>query len=370
MYAEIDLGALQHNYRYAKSLGSGKTLAVVKANAYGHGLERVARSLAGGDGFAVATVEEAVSLRDVGLRNRLLVLQGVFDREDLREAVRCRLDLLIHSDYQLDLLRSAPASQPFSVWLKIDTGMGRLGFDCDDAPRIYAALSELPSVRECIITTHLACADEIDSPHNTLQLQRFDRAVRAVRAFAGQNGRRSLPLAQSIANSAALIGLPDARRQWNRAGVMLYGVNPRAGTWQDRKLKNVMTLRSRLIAVRSVRAGETVGYGCDYRFFHDGRFGIVACGYGDGYPRHAPSGTPVLVCGRRTQLVGRVSMDMLAVDLSAIPEATVGTEVELWGGSVPVAEVAANAGTIPYELLGGLTARVPRIYRSSISERE
>ncbi|MCX2779833.1 alanine racemase [Microbulbifer thermotolerans] len=357
--AEIDLEALAHNYRYAKSLSHGRTLAVIKADAYGHGLLRVAQCLCGGDGFAVATIEEAVALREAGLRNRILVLEGVFDREGMCEAAWRRLDLVVHSGYQLELLKALPETRPLSIWLKVDTGMGRLGFDGADAPGIYADLAALSAVRECVLITHLACADEADSPHNHLQLQRFDATARAIET---QRTVRSLPFAQSIANSAALIGLPDARRQWDRAGVMLYGINPHMGSGQDHNLKSAMTLRSRLIAVRSARAGESVGYGCDYRFYHDGRFGIVACGYGDGYPRHAPSGTPVLVCGRRAQLIGRVSMDMLAVDLSAIPEARVGTEVELWGGALPVAEIAASAGSIAYELLTGVTQRVPRVY--------
>ncbi|WP_193164799.1 alanine racemase [Microbulbifer hainanensis] len=352
LQARIDLSAIAENYRYAQSLGSGKTVAVIKANAYGHGLVTVGEALAGADALAVATIEEALALRRAGIATRLLVLEGVFDPAAQAEAAAQQLDLVVHSDYQLDLLRQLSGVHRLVVWMKIDTGMGRLGFRCEEARCVRDALQKLPVVADVILMTHMACADEPEHGHNAVQLQRFDSA--AVASGIGQH---------SIANSAALMGLPQARREWNRAGIMLYGVNPLQGGDYQQPLSCTLSLESRVIAAREVAAGESIGYGGDFIYPHSGRYGVVACGYGDGYPRHAPSGTPVLVNGRRTRLVGRISMDMLAVDLSHLPDADVGSSVTLWGEGLPVGEVAEHAGTIAYELLTGLTERVPRIYR-------
>lgn len=351
LQARVNLGAIARNYRYARSLGSGNTVAVIKANAYGHGLGAVAAALGGADALAVATIEEALVLRRRGMASRLLVLEGVFDQGAQDEAAVHRLDLVVHSDYQLELLRRAPLLHRFSVWVKIDTGMGRLGFHHGDVLRVISALRRLPVVDEVILMTHMACADEPEHRHNARQLLRFDSAAAA-----------SGVLQHSVANSAALMSSVGARRHWNRAGIMLYGVNPVRGGDFQRPLCCTLSLESQLIAIRDVEAGERIGYGGDFIYRGRGRYGVVACGYGDGYPRHAPTGTPVLVDGRRTQLVGRVSMDMLAVDLSELPGAGVGSRVTLWGEDLPVAEVAARAGTIAYELLTGLAERVPRVY--------
>lgn len=352
LQARVNLDAIRHNYRFASSLTAGRTVAVIKANAYGHGLPVVGEALAGADALGVATIEEALALRDTGVRGRLLVLEGVFDRDALREAIVQRLDIVIHSGYQLEMLAQEPDAAGLSLWLKIDTGMGRLGFSWREARVVYDRLRSLAPDSEITLMTHMACADEPQHEFNRIQLERFDASL------SGE----SLP--HSIANSAALLALPAARRDWSRAGIMLWGVNPRLDGVAHPQLRSSMEFESRLIAERRVEAGESVGYGCDYHFPGEGRFGIVACGYGDGYPRHAPTGTPVLVGGRRTRLVGRVSMDMLAVDLTALPDARVGTPVTLWGSALPVAEVATHAGTIAYELLTGLTGRVPRIYEN------
>ncbi|WP_237065379.1 alanine racemase [Microbulbifer guangxiensis] len=348
--ARVNLDAIRRNYAFARSLGRGHAVAIIKANAYGHGLAVVGEALAGADALGVATIEEALVLRRAGINGRLLVLEGTFDRAALREAVVQRLDIVIHSGYQLEMLAQVPGATRLRLWLKIDTGMGRLGFPWQETEAIVRRLRTLAPAAEITLMTHMACADEPDHDFNSIQLQRFDTA------FAGE------PLPASIANSAALLALPGARREWNRAGIMLWGVNPRLDGIRHPELRCTMELESALIAVRRIGAGETVGYGCDYHFPAAGRFGIVACGYGDGYPRHAPSGTPILVGGHRTRLVGRVSMDMLAVDLTHLPDAGIGTPVTLWGAALPVAEVAAHAGTIAYELLTGLTERVPRIY--------
>lgn len=352
LQARVNLDAIRHNYQFARSLGDGRTVAIIKANAYGHGLAVVGEALAGADALGVATIEEALVLRRTGVQGRLLVLEGVFDRAALREAISQRLDIVIHSPYQLDMLAQEPEGGHLALWLKIDTGMGRLGFSWPEAAAIYRRLRAVAPQAEITLMTHLACADEPQRECNEVQLQRFDSAL------AGE------ALAASIANSAALLALPGARRDWNRAGIMLWGVNPRLDGIRHPELRSSMEFESRLIAERQIGAGESVGYGCDYHFPGPGRFGIVACGYGDGYPRHAPSGTPVMVGGRKTQLVGRVSMDMLAVDLTHLPEAKIGAPVTLWGSALPVADVAAHAGTIAYELLTGLTERVPRIYEN------
>ncbi|GAA5524430.1 alanine racemase, catabolic [Microbulbifer aestuariivivens] len=362
--ARVNLDAIRHNYDFARALSApdGRTVAVIKANGYGHGLTRVAAALKGADALAVATIEEALALRDAGVGNRLLVLEGVFDQMALREAIRQRLDIVIHSDYQLEMLALEPGATALALWLKIDTGMGRLGFSWREAAAVYQRLRALAPDSEITLMTHMACADEPEREFNRIQLQRFDEASDTALGTTQEVTGQRLP--HSITNSAALLAIPQARRQWNRAGIMLWGVNPRLDGVEHPELKSTMEFESRLIAERSVEKGESVGYGCSYHFQKAGRFGIVACGYGDGYPRHAPTGTPVLVGGQRTRLVGRVSMDMLAVDLSDIPHAKVGTPVTLWGAQLPVAEVAASAGTIAYELLTGLTERVPRVYEN------
>ncbi|AQQ67258.1 alanine racemase [Microbulbifer agarilyticus] len=373
LQAIVNLGSILSNYQQAKTLVGGSVAAVVKANGYGHGLTTVATYLAPHvDALAVATLEEAVEIRAENVSTRLLVLEGVFDAEALDTAIQLNLDLVVHSEYQVELLEryhQSAVNTALNIWLKIDTGMGRLGFHPDKAAERYKQLHSLSIVESVILTSHFACADEPEREENVFQLAAFDAAVRSVQRAHDElfeSRSETTPLPQSIANSAAIIALPAAHRHWNRAGIMLYGSDPvnRAvdGSVGKQSLACSMTLQSRLIAVRSAAKGESIGYGADFRFSEDGRYGIVACGYGDGYPRHAGTGTPVMVDGVRTRLIGRVSMDMLAVDLSCVPQAVVGAEVELWGPQLSVAEVAECAGTIPYELFTGLTQRVPRVY--------
>nr|WP_010133153.1 alanine racemase [Microbulbifer agarilyticus] len=373
LQAIVKLDAIVSNYRQAKTLAGGAVVAVIKANGYGHGLVNVGLHLSPHvDALAVATLEEAIELRTANVPGRLLVLEGVFDAEALATANRLDLDLVVHSDYQVALLQEYQPNagdSTLNLWLKIDTGMGRLGFSPDRAAQQYKELFSLDMVKSVILTSHFACADEPDREENAQQLASFDRAVNAVekllKDLPGAEGE-AFALQQSIANSAAILALPAAHRHWNRAGIMLYGSDPVVRgvdrPAETQSLACSMTLQSRLIAVRSVHKGESIGYGADFHFEEDGRYGIVACGYGDGYPRHAGTGTPVMVGGVRTRLIGRVSMDMLAVDLSKVPHAEVGTEVELWGNEISISEVADCAGTIPYELFTGLTQRVPRVY--------
>lgn len=349
--ARIDLSALQDNISLVKQAApNSRIMAVVKANAYGHGILPVARALQGADAFAVASVEEALTLREAGIRKAIVLLEGVFNEDELRLADQHRLQCVVHNEAQIDWLeRSRPVNQ-YRVWLKVDTGMHRLGFDPKQAPAQYRRLAGLPCVEASPgWMSHLACADEPDRPETGRQAALFRSLVEA------QPGPRSL------ANSAGLLTRADTHHDWVRPGIMLYGASPMAhGVACPVALKPVMTLSSELIAVHRRRAGDAVGYGGSFVCDRDRRIGIVAIGYGDGYPRHAPTGTPVLVNGKRCSLLGRVSMDMISIDLTDQPAAQTGDPVVLWGEGLPLDEVAQRAGTIGYELLCGVTTRVVR----------
>jgi len=346
--ALIDHAALRHNLAQVRAAAPGRRVwAVLKADAYGHGLPQVAETLAQADGFAVARVEEALRLREGGVHRPLLVLGGFFDRDQLKVASRHRLDVVLHQHYQLALLESTPLERPVRTWLKVDTGMHRLGFHLDEAGAAARRLAACPGCAgaPCWMT-HLADADDL-ADRLTSQQTRLMRSV----ADPGAE--------LSIANSAGVLGWPETHAHWVRPGIMLYGVSPFLNeVGSQRGLLPVMTLEARLIARRTLRRGERVGYGGTYVCPQDMPGGVVAIGYGDGYPRHAPSGTPVLVNGSRVPLVGRVSMDLVIVDLRSRPDARVGDSVVLWGRGLPVEEVAAMAGTIGYELLTGVTRRV------------
>jgi alanine racemase len=323
-------------------------MAVVKANAYGHGLVPTALSLPEADAFAVARLGEAIALREAGVMQPIVLLEGVFDAAQLAIAARMAFDLVVHHPEQLALLEQQ-AARDFVVWLKIDTGMNRLGFRIEDAPAALARLRALhPALREIRLLTHLACADERDSPATERQLDSFA-------PFARHEG-----LVCSIANSAALLSLPAARAQWVRPGLALYGASPFAD--QDAAslgLLPAMSLETTVIATRLVRAGETVGYGGAWRAGRDSRIAILAGGYGDGLPRCLAPRTPVLIGETRAPLVGRVSMDMIAVDVTGHGDIAVGESARLWGPGLPVEEIARGAGTIPYELLCAVSQRVP-----------
>ena len=345
--AHIDPSALENNLRVARRTApSARIMAVIKADGYGHGLARVAEALSAAEGFALLDLRDAVQLREAGFRQAILLLEGAFDAADMVSIARYDLACVIHSAWQLPLLDACPERGKLDVWLKVNTGMNRLGFVPQQAAHAMEQLHRHRAVRSITLMTHFANADEARGIAEPLAL--FNNFAAPYR------------VARSLANSAALLRHPETHGDWVRPGMMLYGASPFAETGaQQLGLKPAMTLRSRIIAVQELRAGDEIGYGALFRAKHAMRIGIVACGYADGYPRHAPNGTPLLVDGQRTQTLGRVSMDMLYADLSGLPQADVGSAVALWGEGLPVEEVARAAGTVSYELMCALTARVP-----------
>jgi alanine racemase len=324
-------------------------MAVVKANAYGHGLEAVARALQSADAFAVARVDEGLRLRAAGIETRTVLLEGVFDGEQLAAAAAAGFELVVHCDEQVELLRSAPPGAVFKVWLKLDTGMNRLGFKGPDFHAAHSVLSALAAVQSPVnLFTHLSSADDPELPTTGEQLLRFSAATTSV---AGE---------RSIANSAGMLKFAEAQADWVRPGLLLYGASPFLGSiGADYGLQPAMTFNSRVIAVKDLEIGERVGYGGAWTAQRRTRLGIAAVGYGDGYPRNLASGSPVLVNGERVPLAGRVSMDMIGIDVTAMSRAPrIGDPVTLWGKGLPVEEIAAWADTIPYELLCGISQRV------------
>lgn len=347
--ATIHLDALRHNlYRIRELAPGSQIMAVVKADGYGHGLERAALALEGADAFGVAAIADAERLRAAGLSQRIVLLSGFDEPSDLAQLRRLKLDSVVHHEEQLRMLEADNDARPLRLWLKLDTGMHRLGFPAERAAAVYRRLRALPQVdAELSLMSHLARSDEFAEATTREQIDCF------VRATAGLPGPRSL------ANSAAVLGWRDAHADWVRPGGALYGLSVVDGSSAASfGLKPAMSLTTRLIAVNEVAAGESIGYGGAFVAPETMPVGIAAIGYGDGYPRHAPSGTPVLVGGRRSCTVGRVSMDLLAIDLRGLPNARVGDPVLLWGPGLPVEEVAAAAGTISYELTCGITRRV------------
>jgi alanine racemase len=345
--ATISAAALAHNFLVAKAYAGGAKLwAVLKANAYGHGLERAARALEAADGYAVLDFQEAARLRVAGVDKPILMLEGFFKPLDLPLLAKYRLTPVIHNAEQVEMLRLAELAGEIDVYLKVNSGMNRLGFMVDNLRPAYNALRLHPQVKSVTLMTHFADADGAGIK---AQLDWFDELTRPF-----EPGQRSL------ANSAALIRFPEARGDWVRPGIILYGCSPFADKSAEALgLKPAMTLASEIIATQHLQSGERVGYGFAYEAAGEMTIGVVACGYADGYPRHAPSGTPVLVNGKRTRTVGRVSMDMITVDITDIPEAYIGTPVTLWGEGLSADEVAAAAGTVSYELLCALAPRVP-----------
>jgi alanine racemase len=345
----VDSAALRHNLARVRALAPGsRVLAVIKANAYGHGLVPVACALAASDAFAVARLEEGLLLRDAGFGQRVLLLEGVRTPEQLAQAVQHELELMVHSFEQLALLEGRAGSAPLRAWLKLDTGMNRLGFRPEEFGAAYARLRAIRGVEQPPpLVTHLANADDRNDPMTATQLRCFQSVT------AGCPGERS------IANSAGILAWPDARSEWARPGLMLYGVAPFHGeSGADFGLRPVMSFETEVIALKSVLPGESVGYCAIWRAGRASRIAVAAAGYGDGYPRATAAGAPVLIGGRRAPLVGRVSMDMLAVDVTDLPAVRPGDRVTLWGDGLPVEEVARHAGAIPYELTCGVSQRV------------
>lgn len=354
--ARIDTAALRHNLGTMRAYAPrAKVMAVIKANAYGHGLVSTALALADADALAVARIEEGVALRNAGVRAPIVLLEGVFDSEQLAESAHHRFELVVHDPVQLELLERHRGAERFVVWVKLDTGMNRLGFTPAGFTKALARLRALavPAL-ELRVMTHMARADERGEPMTREQLARFHTAL----AESKLDGAHR-PVT-SIGNSAAILAWPQAHGDWIRPGLALYGVSPFASETADAHgLRPVMTLETTVLTVRAVQRGETVGYAGAWRAERDSAIAILAAGYGDGLPRSLGNGTPVLVGGARRPLVGRVSMDMIAVDVTDAPEVHAGQHAVVWGAGLPVEEVARHAGTIPYELLCGVSQRVP-----------
>lgn len=344
--ATIDLGALAHNLAQVRARAPrSRIVAVVKANGYGHGAARLLAALATAEMLGVACAEEALALRDAGALQPILLMEGVFDAAELAACAAERLEVAVHHAEQVRMLECARPTRPLVVWLKIDTGMHRLGVRPAEARALHDRLSACRSVAGIRLMTHFASADLPDPAPTEAQLARF--------------AALDLPGERSLANSACVLAWPEAHADWVRPGIMLYGVSPLHGaSGAAHGLRPVMTLATRLIALRDIPAGEPVGYAGAWTAARPTRVGTAAIGYGDGYPRHAPSGTPVLVNGREAPLIGRVSMDMITIDLTDHPAAAVGDPVVLWGDGLPAERIAEAAGTIAYELLCGVTARV------------
>ena len=353
--ARIDPGALAHNLAAVRARArASRVLAVVKADAYGHGAVRAARALSEADGLAVARAEEALALRRAGVEGTILVLGGFRDAESLERLARERIDAVAHAPEQVAIVRARSGGPPVRLWVKVDTGMHRLGFSPSEFPEAWRALAALPGAAKPLhAMSHFAGADEPGGAAATArQAARFDDALAALGGAAPPS---------SLANSAAVLTAPDTHRDWVRPGLMLYGASPLAGGRAgDHGLRPAMTLTAPLVAVKTIERGAPVGYGGVWTAPETMPLGVAAIGYADGYPRHAPSGAPVLVNGRRAALAGRVSMDLVAIDLRGCPDARPGDRVTLWGEGLPVEEVAEAAGTIPYELLARLGPRVER----------
>ena len=351
--ALIDLDALRHNYRLARATAA-HAMAIVKADAYGHGAIECARALeAEAEAFGVAAIEEALALREAGITRPILLLEGFFEAEELALIERHELWCVVATQWQLAALEKHTPAKPLRIWLKMDSGMHRLGLAPHEYADAWRRLQRLPWVRDVVAMTHFANADDVADARTREQLAAFDAACTGLDIGA-----------RSLANSAGLLAWPDARRDWVRPGLMLYGASPFCAPHPSADaLRPVMHLRSRIIAVNELAAGEPVGYGGTFVTPRPMRVGVVALGYADGYPQHAPEGTPVAIDGQPSRIVGRVSMDMLTVDLTALPAANVGSEVEFWGNQVPIAEVARHCRSSAYTLLSGLK-RVERSYVS------
>ena len=347
--AEINLAALKHNLQVAQqAVPNSRQMAIIKANGYGHGIVEVARALRNTDAFGVATLDEAINLREGGIYHPIVLLEGFTRATELPLIHAYDLECVIHHKSQVSILEKTN-DKPVKIWLKIDTGMHRLGFEVSEAQKTYERLSDCASVIKPIrLMTHLANADDRNDQNTEEQCESFTSAIKSLGNVE-----------TSIANSAGILGWPISHTNWVRPGIMLYGVSPFTDSLgEQHKLKPVMTLQSELIGIKQLKKGDRVGYGGTYTCDADMTVGVVAIGYGDGYPRHARTGTPVLVNDTTVQLVGRVSMDMVTVDLSKCPSAKIGDAVTLWGEGLPVETIASNANTIGYELLCGVTQRV------------
>jgi alanine racemase len=347
-YLKIDLSALHHNFKQIQAIApKQRIIAMVKANAYGHGIVQISHGLPKADAFGVASLDEGIKLREAGIDKPIILMEGVFSIEELQEAAQYNFTLVVHHLGHIEMLENSLVNKGFDVWLKIDTGMHRLGIAPQDVVTLYARLQKISRVNQPIgLMTHMACADDIRATMTTEQIDCFNTTT----AHLGGP--------YSLANSASILAWPSSHGDWVRPGLILYGASPFMGeTGLSRGLKPVMTLWSRLISITSIKQGDRVGYGGDWQAPKDTLIGVVGVGYGDGYPQKARNGTPLLVNGVRCPLVGRVSMDMLTVDLTNQPHAKIGDPVILWGMGLPVEEISLFANSTPYEILTRMTPR-------------
>ncbi len=352
VWARVDFNALHSNLQLVRTLAPGSAImAVVKANAYGHGAVGVARSIRSlVDGYAVAGIDEAEELASAGIEKQIFLLSGFHERPEIDQIGERGFIPVIHSWEQIQQIDTASVSSQHTVWVKFDSGMHRIGFPPEQVNGVLDRLGSCAHVKCAGLMSHLACADDRKSAYNDLQIELFDRTT------------APFDYSRSLANSAGVCAWPRSHHDWVRPGILMYGCTPLLDeTENDIGLRPVMSLCSKIIAVHRLKRGDRIGYGGDWCCPEDMRVGVVACGYGDGYPRHAPSGTPVWIRGQRAGILGRVSMDMMTVDLRGLDEAEIGDVVELWGKHVTATEVATSAGTISYEILSGVTGRVPRI---------
>ncbi len=359
--AKINLDALRHNFSIIHSkLPLHPVIAMIKANAYGHGSLEVAEALPNANAFGVATLNEALALRAAGIQQDIVLMAGFQNEIELRICHDQNLTSVIHSFHQLELLETVIDHGLLKIWLKIDTGMHRLGFFPEEISEVYQRLVESSAVMIPIgLMTHLATADWLHSAMTQQQLEIFGEVV----------SRYEGP--KSVANSAIIMGEPNLvrPREWLRPGIMLYGVSPFAGTTgREYGLRPVMSLEARIMLIKNLHCGDKIGYGGTWQCPEDMSIGVVSIGYGDGYPRSVKNGTPVLVNGVRCAVVGRVSMDMITIDLRSCPEAAAGDTVVLWGEDLPIEEIAVNADGFSYEILSGITPRVERQYVSDQAE--
>lgn len=351
--ARLDLSALRHNVAHARTLAPhSKVMCVVKANAYGHGAVTIASALDPlTDALAVASIEEALELRESGIRAPILLLEGAFEAKELLIAAQLNFWVTISNEVQLQWLEQVQLSTPIRCWLKVDTGMRRLGVIPTELEPFYRRLMACRNAhQDTIIYTHFACADDLQNTATAEQLKQFEVITAGI------------PAARSTANSAGILGWPQSHLDWVRPGYMLYGNSPFAAEHSNtQNLRPVMTLSSAVIALRDVAVGDSVGYGAHWTATRTSRIATVSIGYGDGYPRRAPNGTPVLINGQRAPLAGRVSMDMITVDVTDLPAVQLGDEVTLWGTGLAISEIASHADTLGYELTTRMPARTPRI---------
>ena len=362
-YAVLNIDAAKHNLKQVRKFAPhAKIMAVIKANGYGHGLLRIAQALKPIDAFAVARVDEGIRLRKAGIKTPITVLEGFTCHDELNAFLEHQLDAVIHSYCQLEVLAERPEKNQLSIWLKMDTGMNRLGFKPADYKAVYERLQHYVIIKQPInLMTHLANADAKEDGDTPTQINLFTYTINSLQLSIPNQNKRS------IANSAGILAWPSAITDWVRPGIMLYGISPFAdNTGNQLNLKPIMSLHSRLIAVKQLSKGDKVGYAGTWTCPKDTTLGVIAIGYGDGYPRYAKAGTPVLVNGQRVPLIGRVSMDMITVDLGSQPNAKAGDPVTLWGEDLAVEEIALCADTIPYTLVCGITQRVQIVEKSAL----